>query len=317
MLNIDQYVKIVNLDKITYAANPDNLKGVDFSRYKFAQGDIGDETIVSNLIHFNNCTHVVNFAAETHVDRSIMGECSFERTNVSGILNLLKVCRDKRNFIKRLLLVSTDEVYGSIVEGSFKETDILRPRNPYAASKAARELFALSFYETYGLDVVITRGTNTYGPFQYPEKVIPLFVTNALEGKNLPLYGTGLNIRDWLYVDDHCRAIQLVLSQGDAGQVYNIAGHHEITNLCLTNQLLKLLGLDESRVDHIEDRKGHDLRYSIDDSKLRELGYQPRTSWNDGIKNTVNWYNNNQEWWKKVKSDPAYLEYYKRQYRKV
>ncbi len=302
-------VRVVVYDKLTYSGNLDNLKEADPDRWRFVQGDVNDAASVKAAM--TGCDAVVHFAAESHVDRSLMGASAFINTNVSGVNTLLSQARELS--MSRVLLVSTDEVYGSIETGSFKEMDPMHPRNPYAASKASGELFGLAYYESYGLPVVITRGSNTYGPYQYPEKVLPLFITNAIDDEALPLYGDGLNVRDWLYVDDHCSGIDIALRQGAAGQTYNISGGNEKTNIALTHKVLAILNKPESLIRPVQDRTGHDRRYSISDNKLRELGWRPRTDWEDGIAQTVRWYQENEWWWRKIKSG-EFKAYYERQY---
>jgi len=303
-------VHVVVFDKMTYAGNKDNLKEADPARFTFVEGDIADrEALRSAML---DCDTVVNFAADSHVDRSIMGATEFLATNVTGVYNLLEVARELRT--KRLLLVSTDEVYGSIDEGSFTETDAPHPRNPYSASKAGGELIALAHFETFGTPVIITRGSNTYGPYQYPEKVLPLFVTNAIDDQPLPLYKGGEhNVRDWLYVDDHCRGIDVALRKGVPGEIYNIAGGNERENIVLTRKILELLGKSEDLIRFVPDRPGHDRRYSIDASKLRDLGWAPQMAWDEGMAVAVQWYCDNEWWWRPIKTG-EYLEYYKRQY---
>jgi dTDP-glucose 4,6-dehydratase len=290
-------------DKLTYAGNLANLSSVsDSPRYAFVQGDILDSDLLSEVLPGHDA--VLNFAAETHVDRSIAGAADFVMTNVVGVQTLLDACLRSR--IPRVLQVSTDEVYGSIPQGSFLETDQLEPNSPYSAAKAGGDLIARSYVRTHGLDVVITRCTNNYGPFQYPEKVIPLFVSNLIDGKPVPLYGDGLNIRDWLHVDDHCRGIAMVLERGRTGEFYNIGGGIELTNRELTERLVAACGRDWSYVVPVEDRKGHDRRYSIDDTKLRnELGYAPQVALDDGLAATVDWYRDNEAWWRPLKSGSA------------
>jgi dTDP-glucose 4,6-dehydratase len=288
------------LDKLTYAGNLANLESVAGSpRYSFVHGDILDTSLLDDVLPGHDA--VLNFAAETHVDRSISGAADFVLTNAVGVQTLLDACR--RAAIPRVLQVSTDEVYGSITAGSFRETDRLEPNSPYSAAKAGGDLIARSYVVTHGLDVVITRCTNNYGPYQFPEKVIPLFVTNLIDGLSVPLYGDGLNIRDWLHVDDHCRAIAMVLESGRSGEIYNIGGGVELTNRDLTTRLLAVCGRDWASVEPVEDRKGHDRRYSLDDTKLRdELGYSPQVDFDEGISATVQWYRDNEQWWRPLKA---------------
>ena len=303
-------VEIVNYDKLTYAGNLDNLKGVDESRYQFIQGDIADREALRKGLE--GCDAIVNFAADTHVDRSIMGATDFIATNVTGVYHIVECAREIG--LQRVLLVSTDEVYGSIDEGSFAETDRMTPGNPYSASKAGGELIALAHHRTFGTPVIITRGSNTYGPYQYPEKVLPLFVTNAIDDEPLPLYQGGEhNVRDWLYVRDHARGIDYALRHGEPGSVYNVAGGNERENIVLTKKILSLLGKGEDLIRLVKDRPGHDRRYSIDAAKLRGLGWQPEMDWDEGMAQTVRWYENNEWWWRKIKTG-EFLEYYKKQY---
>jgi len=291
------------LDKLTYAGNRSNLDPVvDDPRLKFVEGDILDVDLVDSLVAAADA--VVHFAAESHVDRSIMGATEFIMTNVVGTNTLLAAAQ--RHSLGRFVHVSTDEVYGSIDVGSWPETDPLRPNSPYAASKASSDLIALAYARTHGIDVVVTRCSNNYGPYQFPEKVIPLFVTNLIDGLDVPLYGDGLNVRDWLHVDDHCRGIHLVLNGGRAGEVYNIGGGTELSNKELTGLLLEACGADWSKVRHVEDRKGHDRRYSVDISKIgAELGYQPAVSFDSGLAQTVKWYRDNRAWWEPLKARAA------------
>lgn len=302
-------VHIVTYDKLTYSGNLDNLRDADPARHTFVQGDIADPDTLGPALA--GCDAVVNFAAESHVDRSLNGAADFIATNVAGVNTVLDQAR--RAGVGRVLLVSTDEVYGSIDEGAFRETDAPHPRNPYAASKAAGELFGTAYGETYGLHVVTTRGSNTYGPYQYPEKVLPLFVTNALDGQPLPLYGDGMNVRDWLYVYDHCRGIDTALRRGAPGEVYNIPGGNERHNIALTRRILELTGRDETLILPVADRVGHDRRYAIDGAKLRALGWAPQMPWDEGVALTVQWYRENEWWWRKIKSG-EFREYYRRQY---
>lgn len=304
---------VVNLDKLTYAGNQDNLCDIaDDPRYRFVQGDIGDcdvlESIMSAGIDF-----VFNFAAETHVDRSIIDPTSFIRTDILGVFVLLDMSR-KHN-IKRFIQISTDEVYGSIEEGSFSETDPVNPSSPYSASKAGGELLVSSFVTTYGFPAIITRASNNYGPFQYPEKLIPLFVTNAIEDKNLPVYGDGLNVRDWLYVLDHCEALDYILQHGQIGQIYNIGGGNERSNLVITHRILEILDKPQSLIRYVTDRPGHDRRYSIDCTKLADLGWKPRHDFESGLDETIYWYRDHPQWWQKVKQKKEEFEaYYKSWY---
>ena len=302
-------VEILSFDKLTYAGNLDNLKGLDESRHSFVQGDVADAEAVREAMR--DCAALVNFAADTHVDRSIMEASDFIATNVKGVHNILEAAKDFGT--DRVLLVSTDEVYGSIREGSFTENDPVRPRNPYSASKAGGDLLGMAYFETFHSPVIITRGSNTYGPRQYPEKVLPLFVTNAIDDEPLPLYGDGGNIREWLHVDDHCRGIDCALRQGEPGEVYNVSSGHERTNLELTKRILELTGKGEDLIRPVLDRPGHDWRYSIDSSKLRRLGWEPATAWDEGMASTVRWYLDNEGWWRKIK-DGSFREYYQRQY---
>jgi dTDP-glucose 4,6-dehydratase len=303
-------VQIVTFDKLTYAGNLDNLKEADPARHTFVRGDIADAKALGNALE--GCDAIVNFAAETHVDRSILGATEFLRTNVDGVYNIVEAA--KRLGTERVLLVSTDEVYGSIDNGSFKESDPLNPRNPYSAAKAGGELIGRSYYTTFNVPVVITRGSNTYGPYQYPEKVLPLFATNAIDREPLPLYRGGEhNVRDWLYVDDHCSGIDTALRHGALGEIYNIAGGNERENIVLTNKILELTGRDESLIKLVTDRPGHDRRYSITPAKLRALGWKPQMDWDEGVALTVRWYQENEWWWRKIKSG-EFKEYYERQY---
>jgi dTDP-glucose 4,6-dehydratase len=289
------------LDKLTYAGVVENLLGVStIPNYAFFQGDICDPSLVSELI--SEVDAVINFAAESHVDRSISGAVDFVQTNIVGVQVLLDAIKASEKEI-RFLQVSTDEVYGSIEEGSWSENWPLQPNSPYSASKASGELLARSYNKTHGMDVVITRCSNNYGTHHFPEKLIPLFITNLLEGKTVPVYGTGNNIRDWLHVDDHCRGIYQVLMNGRSGEVYNIGGGRELTNLEITELILDAMGADESSIEYVEDRKGHDLRYSVDWGKIRsELGYEPQVKFEDGLRETIQWYRDNESWWKPLKN---------------
>ncbi|MFB6889256.1 dTDP-glucose 4,6-dehydratase [Kitasatospora sp. NPDC056327] len=289
--------RVTALDKLTYAGNRANLPA-DHPRLQFVRGDIGDRALLRELVPGHDA--VVHFAAESHVDRSLEGAGEFFRTNVLGTQVLLDAALD--GGVERVVHVSTDEVYGSVAEGSWTEESPLLPNSPYAASKAGSDLVARSYWRTHGLNVSITRCSNNYGPYQHPEKVVPLFVTNLIEGRQVPLYGDGRNVREWLHVDDHCRGIHLVLDGGRAGEIYNIGGGNEHTNRALTEKLLELTGAGPEMVRRVADRKGHDLRYSIDDSKIREqLGYEPRTGFEQGLADTVAWYRDNPDWWKATK----------------
>jgi dTDP-glucose 4,6-dehydratase len=291
--------EIVVFDKLTYAGNEANLAPVkDDPRFRFVRGDICDANAVSQVMA--GVDLVVHFAAESHVDRSILGAADFVMTNVVGTQTLLQGAVDAG--VSKFVHVSTDEVYGSIESGSWPETHPLEPNSPYSASKASSDLLARSFYRTHGLPVCITRCSNNYGPYQFPEKVIPLFVTNLMDGKKVPLYGDGMNVRDWLHVDDHCWGIQLVAESGRPGEVYNIGGGTELTNLELTNRLLAAFGVGEELVERVEDRKAHDRRYSVDITKItNELGYRPLMSFDDGLAGTIEWYRTNRSWWEPLR----------------
>ncbi len=303
-------VSIVNFDKLTYAGNLDNLREVDQSRYTFIRGDIADAPALAEAMA--GCDAIVNFAAETHVDRSILGASEFIDTDVRGVHNIVETA--KKLGATRVLLVSTDEVYGSIDQGSFCESDPICPRNPYSASKAGGELMGLAYFTTFHVPVIITRGSNTYGPNQYPEKVLPLFVTNAIDNQSLPLYKGGEhNVRDWLYVEDHCSGIDCALRKGEPGQIYNIAGGNERENIQLTRKILSITGKPDDLIRLVPDRPGHDKRYSINPAKLKRLGWSPSMDWDKGIELTVRWYQENEWWWRKIKTG-EYLEYYRRQY---
>ncbi len=289
------------LDKLTYAGVKANLsKAESISNYSFFEGDICDSKLVASVL--DEVDAVVNFAAESHVDRSINGASDFVQTNIVGVQVLLDVIKATGRKI-RFLQVSTDEVYGSIESGSWTENWPIQPNSPYSASKASGELLARSYNRTHGMDVVITRCSNNYGTHHFPEKLIPLFITNLIEGKKVPVYGTGENVRDWLHVDDHCRGIYSVLMNGGSGEVYNIGGGCELTNNEITSLILEAMGADESSIKYVEDRKGHDLRYSVDWTKInRELGYEPQVKFEDGLRQTIQWYQDNEAWWKPLKN---------------
>ncbi len=286
-------------DALTYAGNLSTLKDVaNDPRYAFVQGDICDREALESAMAGHD--GVVHFAAESHVDRSIAGPDEFVRTNCFGTNVVMDTAR--RLGIERVIHIGTDEVYGSVEEGSSAEDDPLEPRSPYSASKAGSDLIALSYHSTYGLPVTVTRCTNNFGPYQYPEKAIPLFTTNLLEGANVPLYGDGLNERDWLYVDDHCAGVHLVLEQGKVGDVYNIGAGNETPNRTLVDKLLALLGVDESRIDYVEDRLGHDRRYSVDITKISDLGWKKQRTLDEALEETVAWYRDNEWWWRPLKN---------------
>jgi len=290
--------KITVLDKLTYAGTLTNLADVQPDSFEFVHGDICDSELVDKLVKSHDL--VVNFAAESHVDRSINGAKDFVVTNVLGTQTLLDSV--KKSDVQTYLQVSTDEVYGSIESGSWPETDPLLPNSPYAASKASADLLCRSYNKTHGMDIRITRCSNNYGRNQFPEKVIPLFVTNLIDGKKVPVYGSGLNVRDWLHVDDHCQGIHLALTKGKPGEIYNIGGGTELNNLELTDQILEIMGNGKESIEYVEDRKGHDLRYSVDITKIsKDLGYEPKVFWKQGLRETINWYQDNQNWWRPLK----------------
>ena len=290
--------QVTVLDKLTYAGNLASLEPVAASpRFAFVRGDICDGPLLASVVPGHDV--VVNFAAESHVDRSIAGAANFVAANVAGVQVLLQACLDAG--VPRVVQVSTDEVYGSVAAGSWAEGARLDPSSPYSAAKAGGDLIAGAYARTHGLNVSITRCCNNYGPYQYPEKVIPLFATNLLDGLKVPLYGDGLNVREWVHVDDHCRGIQLVLEKGEPGRVYHISGDVEISNVELTQALLECCGAGWDMVARVEDRKGHDRRYSLDDSLLRGMGYAPRVPFSDGLKATVRWYQDNRPWWEPLK----------------
>jgi len=310
---LDRYddVRVINLDKLTYAGNLDNLRDIEKDpRYRFVKGDICDEDVVDPLM--KEADVVVNFAAESHVDRSIGQPDDFIRTDVFGTFVLLEAAR--KHGVEKFVQISTDEVYGSTLGESFKETDPLMPSSPYSASKAGADRLAYSYFVTYKLPVLITRCSNNYGPYQYPEKLIPLFVTNAIENKNLPIYGDGKNVRDWIFVEDHCNAIDVVLQKGKDGEVYNIGAGNEKTNLEITEFILDFLNKPRDLMTFVPDRLGHDRRYSLNCEKLKSLGWQPAHSFEEGMEDTIRWYVDNRWWWEKIKSG-EFLEYYKRHYK--
>jgi dTDP-glucose 4,6-dehydratase len=301
---------VVNLDKLTYAGNLANVADVAGDpRYAFVHGDICDAKLVRDVAR--GADAVVNFAAESHVDRSIMEPDAFLRTDVFGVFTLLEAARDLG--IPRFLHISTDEVYGSVAQGSSRETDPVAPSNPYSASKAGGDLLALAYWRTHRVPVLITRSSNNFGPYQYPEKVIPLFITNALDDQSVPLYGDGRNVRDWLYVLDNCEALDVVLRRGREGEVYNVGGGYEVENIELTREILRLAGKPESLICPVTDRPGHDRRYSLDSTRVRALGWAPRHPFRDALAATVRWYREHEAWWRPLKSG-QFREYYRRQY---
>jgi dTDP-glucose 4,6-dehydratase len=305
---------LVNIDKLTYAGNPENLKDIDGDpRYRLQKLDICDRDSIQTLLTAVKPDAVVNFAAESHVDRSILDSGPFIQTNVVGTQILLDACRQAK--VARFVQVSTDEVYGSLgAEGFFTEATALAPNSPYSASKTAADVLVRAYCHTFGFPGVITRCSNNYGPYQFPEKIIPLFISKALEDKPLPVYGTGENVRDWIHVLDHCRGIDAALRQGRPGEVYNFGGHQEIRNIDLTRMLLELLGKPQTLIEFVRDRPGHDLRYAIDCSKAeRELGWKPQVSFRQGIRDTIDWYQANSEWVNRIKTS-EYLKYYEQQY---
>jgi dTDP-glucose 4,6-dehydratase len=302
--------RVVNLDKLTYAGNPANLADLEHDpRYTFVHGDICDGNLVRDVAR--GVDAMINFAAPSHVDRSILDPDEFLRTNVLGVHVLLEAAREVR--LPRLLHVSTDEVYGSIAHGAASEASPLKPSNPYSAAKAGGDLLALAYWNTHGVPVVITRSSNNFGPYQYPEKVVPLFVTNALDAEPLPLYGDGRQVRDWLYVLDNCAAIDLVLRRGRDGEVYNIGGGHEVANLALTHEILRLTGKPETLIRPVTDRPGHDRRYALDTTKVWQLGWAPRYPFASALAATVRWYREHEAWWRPLKSGD-FRAYYERQY---
>jgi len=305
--------EVVVFDKLTYAGRRENLADLE-SRpgFLFVKGDIADPRAVAEVLP--GCDYAVNFAAETHVDRSLYDAGGFIMTDVYGTFVLLEAAR-RAPGLKLFVQISTDEVYGSVASGSSTEADPLMPRNPYSASKAGADRLAYSYWATYGVPVIVTRASNNYGPYQFPEKVIPLFVTHALDDVPLPLYGDGLNVRDWLYVGDHCRALDLLLEEGAPGETYNIGGGNEVSNIDLTRRILGLLGKPETLVRRVADRPGHDRRYSLDCTRLRALGWSPRVPFEEGLRATVEWYRANEAWWRPLKEDsPAFREHYRRHY---
>jgi dTDP-glucose 4,6-dehydratase len=309
-LALERGASVVNLDKLTYAGNPANVADIEADpAYRFVHGDIADPDAVSDAM--DGVDIVVNFAAESHVDRSILDPGEFIRTDVMGTANLLQAAQSAG--VARFLQVSTDEVYGSIMDGAFRETDTISPSSPYSASKAGGDLQVLAWHRTFGIDAVITRGSNTYGPKQYPEKLIPLFVTNALDAEPLPVYGDGMQIRDWMHVEDHCTGIWTAMERGVAGEIYNVGGGHEVPNLEITREILGLTGANESLIRYVADRPGHDRRYALDTTKLRALDWAPARPFTASLADTVEWYRDNRAWWEPIKRG-EYRGYYEAQY---
>ena len=304
---------VTTLDKLTYAGRQENLREVmDHPHHTFVRGDITDTSVAAPLVA--EADVVVHFAAETHVDRAIRHAGAFIMTDVYGTFVLLEAARESTR-LRRFIQISTDEVYGSVPHGASREGDELRPRNPYAATKAAADRLAYSYWATYDVPVIITRASNNYGAHQFPEKVVPLFITNALDRRPVPLYGDGRNVRDWLHVEDHCRALDLLIDRGSPGEVYNIGGGNEIRNIDLTRQILALVGQPESLIHPVADRPGHDRRYCLDTTKVRALGWNPQIDFADGLEQTVDWYRNNEWWWRPIKDDDrAFGAFYREQY---
>ena len=303
---------VINLDKLTYAGNLNNLKDIEGNaNYKFIKGDIAEERTVKKVFRFNRPDVVVNYAAETHVDRSIIDPAAFVKTDIIGTYNLLEAIKEFGT--AKYIQISTDEVYGSLKSGKFTEESPFEPNSPYSASKAGGDLLCRSYSKTYGLPVIITHAVNCYGPYQYPEKLIPLFITNLSESKKVPVYGNGANVREWLYVLDHCSAIDFLLHKGESGQSYNIGSGVEKQNLEITRLILSELGKNEDDIEYVKDRPGHDLRYALEMSKIQKIGWQPEYKFEEAIRETIRWYRNNEWWWKPLKSG-EYLAYYKKQY---
>lgn len=312
---------VVNLDKLTYAGIRENLAEYEGRpNYRFVQGDIASPEDVAEAwrgVDGSGVDVVVNFAAETHVDRSLEEAGSFIQTDVYGVLVLLEEARRHTDTLRKFVQISTDEVYGSIETGSFRETDPLNPRNPYSASKAGGDRMAYAYSETYGLPVIVTRASNNYGPWQYPEKLIPLFVTNAIDDQPLPLYGDGKNVRDWLYVEDHCAAVDFLIDRGVKGETYNVGGGNELENREITNRILQQLGKPETLIRRVADRQGHDRRYSLDTSKLESLGFRASVDFEQGLRRTIDWYVANEPWWRAIRErSEEYRRFYEKQYGK-
>mgnify|MGYP001603788794 FL=1 len=314
MLNKYPDYKIVNLDKLTYAGNLENLRDIENNpNYNFHKGDIYDQLLVYQLIKLNKIDTIINFAAETHVDKSNINSVSFLMTNIFGTINLLEL--SKKTGIEKYVQISTDEVYGSIEQSSFDENSRFNPTSSYSASKAAADLLVLKYYKADNIPVIITRSSNNFGPYQYPEKLIPLMITNVLESKKIPIYGDGKNIRDWIYVEDNCEAIDFILHNGKIGEVYNIGANNEKENVWIAKKVLSLMGKNqdemENFIEYVKDRPKHDRRYSLNTRKINELGWKPKNDFESALEKTVNWYVNNHDWWKKIKSGEHFQEWYK------
>jgi dTDP-glucose 4,6-dehydratase len=314
MINRDK--RVVVLDKLTYAGNLENLKDITENskrsrQFIFYKGDVCNQELVEHILSVEEIDTIVNFAAETHVDRSILSAGTFIDTDMKGVFILLEASR--RYKVKKFIQISTDEVYGTAYKGTFRETDALNPSNPYSASKAGGDRLAYSYWVTYGLPVIITRASNNYGPYQHPEKFIPLFITNALEDKKLPLYGDGKQVRDWIHVEDHCAGIDFLMTHGIDGEVYNIGGGNERCNIDTANLILEELKKPKTLLEHVKDREGHDRRYALDCTKLASAGFKPQITFEKGLRDTIQWYKDNQVWWKKIK-DKEFMEYYHKQY---
>ncbi len=301
MLNKYENINIINVDNLSYGSNPNNLKDLENDeRYKFFNGDINDRSLISKLIE--EVDAVINFAAQSHVDRSIVNPVSFLKSNTEGVISILECIRNsKRNRNIRFLQVGSDESYGEIIKGSFKEEDRLKPSSPYAASKAASDLFCQAYYRTYGLNIIITRCTNNFGPYQFPEKLIPKTIIRANLGMKVPIYGNGKNIRDWIYVLDHCEALDIILKNGKPGEIYNVSAGNEFDNLTIAKKILEIMGKNEEFIEFVEDRPGHDIRYSLDSEKIKnELGWRPKHDFNKALEETVKWYISNEWWWRPI-----------------
>lgn len=314
LFEIDPTIEVLNFDKMTYAGNPANVAAVAKNpRYHFVKGDIADKKLVKRLVKSFKPDLITNYAAETHVDRSILDPSAFIKTDVEGTQVLLEAVREFGT--ARYIQISTDEVYGSIERGTFTEDSPLRPNSPYAASKAGGDLMVRAYVKTYHVPAIITRSCNNFGPHQHPEKVIPLFITNLLEGKKVPLYGAGNNVREWIYVRDHSKAVWLLATKGKLGEVYNIGTGYERSNRALTKHLLRLTGTTEAMIEQVADRPGHDLRYALSTKKIAKLGFNPSISFEEGLSRTVDWYKDNRPWWKKIKTG-QYRAYYRKNYAK-